>query len=97
MRGLWDSFRANRKPAYGRLPDSADDELDLGEDEMDEEAEELRDGDMYEEEPRLSTLPMHTPQRNGGSNGHSSRQTEGSLLGDEFTSPHASASKKRDE
>ena len=36
LKGLWESARANRKPQYGRLPDTADDELDLGDDEMDE-------------------------------------------------------------
>ena len=55
---------------------------------MDEEAEELGDGDVYEEdeEPRLGTLPPHTPQRGAPL---ATTQTEGSLLGDEFTSPHA--------
>ena len=54
---------------------------------MEDEAEELRDGDVYEEESALSTLPqgggMHTPQRssNGGE--------VGSLLGDEFTLPQS--------
>ena len=99
VRGLWESARANRKPQYGRLPDSADDELDLGDEEMDDEAEELRDGDMYEDEdePRLSTLPAHTPPpRSSYSNGHGSGRgpaQEGSLLGDEFTSPHSSVKK----
>jgi hypothetical protein len=88
--GLVESLKANRKPAYGRLPADADDELDLGDDEMDDEAEELRDGDMYEEdEPPLSTLPMHTPQR-------PSVQQEGSLLGEEFTSPLSGNLKKGD-
>ena len=63
------------------------------------EAEELRDGDMYEDEdePRLSTLPAHTPPpRSSYSNGHGSGRgpaQEGSLLGDEFTSPHSSVKK----
>jgi len=95
LRDQWASFRANRKPAYGRLPDSADDELDLGDDEMDEEAEELRDGDMYDDDDddaggaSLSTMPgggLATPQR-------PRQQVEGSLLGDEFTSPHSSLKK----
>jgi hypothetical protein len=76
---------------YGRLPDSAiDDELDLDDEQMDEEAEELRDGDAYDDEPRLSTI-------NGGRNGMLARSRNdeangghvGSLLGEEFTSPHA--------
>ena len=59
----------------------AEDEL------IDEEAEELRDGDVYEDSARLGTLPsMHTPQHRGASE-------VGSLLGDEFTSPHAGLKK----
>ena len=101
VRGLWESARANRKPQYGRLPDSADDELDLGDEEMDDEAEELRDGDMYEDdEPRLSTLPAHTPPPRNSSHGYSNGSgrapaVEGSLLGDEFTSPHSNSSVKK--
>jgi len=98
IKGLWETARASRSPQYGRLPDSADDELDLGDDEMDEEAEELRDGDVFqeaEEDARLTTMPTHAaPSRsNGLANGHGAGapaprpQTEGSLLGDEFTSP----------
>ena len=41
------------------------------------EAEELRDDQFYDEGGRLGTLPPHTPQK------------EGSLLGEEFTSPHS--------
>ena len=100
IRNLVDSLRASRGAKYGRLPDSAgDDELDLGDDEMDEEAEELRDGDVYDEEERLSTLPsLSTPQRGGSLGAPSSRpppaqQTEGSLLGEEFTSPRAGIKK----
>lgn len=54
---------------------------------------------MYEEEdePRLSTLPSShaTPQRNGlgAGPGRPPQQTEGSLLGDEFTSPHSNVKK----
>jgi len=91
-RNLWESMRASRKPQYGRLPDSAEDDLDMGDDEMDEEAEELRDGDVYEEEDegaRLSTLPASTPVRNGAP----PAAVEGSLLGDEFTSPHSTLKK----
>ena len=74
-----DGYNANRAARYGRVPDSADDELDLGDEEMlmDEEAEELRDDQFYDEGGRLGTLPPHTPQK------------EGSLLGEEFTSPHS--------
>ena len=66
---------------YGALPDSAmDDELDLGDELVDEEAEELRDDDA-----RLNTLPpVNTPKRTSD---------VGNLLGDEFTSPHAGAKK----
>jgi len=78
-----DKARGHSGPSYGRLPDSAvDDELDLGEDElMDDEAEELGDGDVYDEERPLGTLPMRTPERTGNE--------VGDLLGGEFTSPHA--------
>jgi len=75
---------------YGRLPDSAiDDELDLGDEEMDEEAEELRDGEAYEDDARLSTLQGRNGTRNGrhGADDQSGGQV-GSLLGEEFTSPH---------
>ena len=91
MRNAKDSWSASRGAKYGRLPDSAEDELDLGEDEMmlDDEAEELEDGDAFDDD--LNTLPAHTPQRGGGGGGDHPRtpQQEGSLLGEEFTSPHS--------
>uniref|UniRef100_A0A7S3C5G3 Uncharacterized protein n=1 Tax=Haptolina ericina TaxID=156174 RepID=A0A7S3C5G3_9EUKA len=89
-------------PKYGRVPESAlDDDLDLGDE---EEAEELHDGDMYDNPNRpLGTLPVRS---------HSDAQAprlplpasspppppavEGSLLGEEFTSPHADIGKKGD-
>lgn len=97
VRGLWETMRASRPAQYGRLPDSAEDgELDMGDEEMDEEAEELRDGDVYEEDDEtggLSTLPGAPPARNG-MNGASRPPAEvGSLLGDEFTSPHSTLKK----
>ncbi len=76
-------WRGGAGPRYGALPDSAiDDELDMGEDELvDEEAEELADDDA-----RLNTLPpAQTPPR--------ATNEVGSLLGEEFTSPHAGAKK----
>jgi len=78
---------------YGRLPDSAiDDELDLGDEEMDEEAEELGDGDAYEDDARLSSLQPGgrggVMARNGRADDHNGSGGVGSLLGEEFTSPH---------
>jgi hypothetical protein len=56
----------------------------------------LRDGDVYEEDDEtggLSTLPGAPPARNG-MNGASRPPAEvGSLLGDEFTSPHSTLKK----
>lgn len=95
--GLRESWRASRAPAYGRLPESADDELDLGDDDMlDDEAEELGDGDVFDEESsRLSTLPaagaQATPTRAGA--GRATGGEVGSLIGDDFTSPHANVKK----
>ena len=87
-----DSFQASRGAKYGRLPADAEDELDLGEDELMDEAEELRDDDVYDDD--LNTLPPShsTPQRNGGLGGPPGGPPpafEGSLLGEEFTSPHS--------
>ena len=99
MSNLWESFRANRKPQYGRLPDSAEDELDLGDEEMlmEDEAEEL-DGDNLYDEPPVSTLP----HRGGGSQStpvprlaSPPAAAEGALLGEEFTSPHCLSSAKK--
>ena len=76
-------WRGGGGPKYGALPDSAvDDELDLGEDElMDDEAEELHDDDA-----RLNTLPPSQPPPRPGAD-------VGSLIGDDFTSPHAGSKK----
>jgi len=76
-------WRGGGGPRYGALPDSAiDDELDLGEDELvDEEAEELGDDDA-----RLNTLPPTSAAPRPS-------DAVGSLLGEEFTSPHAGAKK----
>merc|ERR1719274_519858 len=85
-------------PKYGRLPDSAmDDELDLGED--DEEAEELHDGDVYGLGSKtLNTLPVRSPaaevpRLTRPPDSPVRASVEGSLLGEEFTSPHAEGKK----
>ena len=78
----------------GQAPDSAaDDELDLGE--YDEEAEELRDADaLAQSRGALGTLPVRTMMPDSevpklGKPPAGGAHAEGSLLGEEFTSPHS--------
>ena len=82
----------------GQAPDSAaDDELDLGE--YDEEAEELRDADaLAQSRGALGTLPVRTMMPDSevpklGKPPAGGAHAEGSLLGEEFTSPHSSLKK----
>ena len=56
------------------------------------QAEELGDGDAYEDDARLSSLQPGgrggVMARNGRADDHNGSGGVGSLLGEEFTSPH---------
>ena len=95
LQNVKESFHANRHAKYDKLPNDADDELDLGEDEMMmDEAEELHDDDAFD--GMLALPPSRATPHGTALDTQPSRTPPvpvpvvvGSLLGEEFTSPHS--------